>query len=190
LALGAGLTAVPAFAGTQAGQIEVGGNAAFIKPVGMSGVDANALLANINVGYFVTDAIEVKGGIVTAYAWGSGNSMYLVGFTAGGDYHFLTKGKLVPYIGGSGGLAVVGMSGASVTGGLVEGHVGLKHFIGERTTINYQVGYERAFVSAFGNEASVGFIAATIGLSYLFSSVPPMNVPPRSHSLKVGLRGG
>jgi hypothetical protein len=163
---------LPAFAGTQAGQIELGGTVAFFKPVGIDGFDAQALIANVSVGYFFTDALEAKFGLMTAVAWGQGTTMYLLAPTIGVDYHFLTSGKLVPYIGGSGGLAVVGGSSGggsgTITGGIVEGHVGLKHFIGERTTINYQVGYDRAFVSAFGGDASVGFIMASIGVSYLF----------------------
>lgn len=165
----AGLALLPmtGFAGTEAGKIELTGMGSYTHSWSSEGGGGqNTYLGSLGVGYFFTDALEAKiNGTFVGFS-GSGSTMYAVQITAGPDYHFMTTGNLVPYVGVYGGVILMkgsfGGGDTSETGAMIDGHVGLKQFLSERMAIDYRVAYQYWSIS----DTSINNLMVMIGLSY------------------------
>jgi hypothetical protein len=122
----------------------------------------------VSGGYFMTDALEIKGNIgFLGFSSGEINA-YLVPLTIGLDYHFNTKGTTVPYLGVAGGAWVVGGGFKDETeafgGVLGDAHVGIKQFLKKDVSINLEVGYQYAPLPI----VSLHNVTARLGLSLMF----------------------
>ena len=180
IAAGTGLLALSAFAGTEAGNLELEGAATLQyqnqNQSGGSSADIESYQGQVGVGYFVTDALEVKlNSVIQGQHFSSGGASfttYSIFAEAGVDYHFMTKEKIVPYVGVYGGLdfQLSGAGGSSEVGGLVDVHAGMKQFVGERTSIDYRLSYQYIEIgsSTGGGDLSINAILITIGVTYAF----------------------
>ena len=90
--------------------------------------DTKLVFGALGVGYFVTDAVEIK--VLAEGLWMSsgGHDIYAFGVLAGPDYNFNIKdSKFVPYVGVYGGIFFAQESGdKSYTEGALDGHVGCR----------------------------------------------------------------
>jgi hypothetical protein len=181
IAAGTSLLAVSAFAGTEAGNLELEGAGSLQYQAesqsGAGTTDLTTYQGQIGVGYFVTDAIEIKlNGVFQGQnisANGFNNTSYSIFTEAGVDYHFMTKEKIVPYVGIYGGLDFQLSSGAgssSEVGGLVDVHAGMKQFVGERTSIDYRLSYQYIEIGSSngGGDLSINALLLTVGVTYAF----------------------
>jgi hypothetical protein len=147
------MLAAPAMAGTEAGQIELGG---MFTMSAMQGVDDSLTwFSTVYGGFFLTDMIELKG---TASLYGSGG-MDPMGTVGGGVDVFLAPGMdVVPFVGASAAMQV----GADVSSDvMLEGHVGVKQFLSESTSVNVEARYMSP-LEGFGEN---GIIMGLVGLS-------------------------
>jgi outer membrane protein W len=167
ITIGAALLALPAFAGTQKGQVELSLSGSGTWGVSGNGKDSKSVVGTLGLGYFFTDALELKGNVVGSWASAPGmDDVTTVTLLGGPDYHFnLKDSKLVPYVGVYGGALIYDTGHDSETTWLVDGHVGVKYFIGERTTLNLQVSYQEYFPDQGEDTGAVVF---SLGVSYFF----------------------
>jgi len=168
---GATLLAGQALAGTEAGRSELSVSGSYSYewvPSEGSGNGVNNFLGTVGFGHFFTDALELKFQGVFDAMTGHGTTIETLEFMIGPDYHFMTKGSFVPYIGVYGGILELeaGAFGGSTatTGGMVDGHIGLKQFVSERASIDYRLSYQYWNIS--GSE--LDSIIASVGLDYEF----------------------
>lgn len=148
------------YGAVQKGLKEVGIEGAFTYSDYNGGHSTDTYVAG-TLGYFVTDAIEVIGGISLNYfddEFGSGHSIML---GAGVDYHFNTQSNFVPYVGAS---IFWGEYDYGTTFDDFAGEVrgGIKQFLTDNVALKYQVFY-RAYDKADSEDLGVG-----LGLSYFF----------------------
>jgi outer membrane protein W len=172
LGFGVAILAGQAFAGTEAGKYEITASGSYSHEWESGSGNSSSIdiyEGTLAGGYFFTDALEVKlqGTFVGIDTKGSSDYNILV--MAGPDYHFRTKTDMVPYVGVYGGGffgdgSSAGGGSSSSVGGAVDGHVGLKQFIGERTSIDYRVSYQYETVSG----TSLNGVVFSVGISYQF----------------------
>jgi len=130
------------------------------------------------LGYFLNDHWELDGNAIIMGAVGGGANLNLFQLTLGGNYNFnierllpFTEGKTVPYIGAglggfiAGGGVSDGSSDSDHYGAIMgEGHVGVREFLSQDVSLNFQVGYE--YLPLEG--ASLNEVTANLGLSFYF----------------------
>lgn len=141
----------PTFAGTTAGQLEVSGAFQITSPDGAD--DQYSIQAG--GGYFLTDALEVKGTVIVFGGSGDLDTRGFVG--AGADYHFLPELDTVPY---AGAFIMAQVGDDSSSDALLNLHVGVKQFVTETVSIFY----EAAFYTSSGSDAS-DLVLGQIGIS-------------------------
>lgn len=166
ITIGAALLAIPAFAGTQKGQTELSLFAMGNFGVGGDLDDEKFVEGWLGIGYFFSDAIELKANITGTWLDGVSEEEdnTFMGVLVGPDYHFNIKdSKFVPYVGVYGG-ANFALTGDTDANAVVDGHAGVKYFVGERTTINAQVSYQYRFEE----DRDASSIMVSFGMSYLF----------------------
>jgi hypothetical protein len=150
LAAAFGLTQ-SASAGTGQGDFEVSGQLYFFSP---SEGDETANLFGA-VGYFLTDNIELTGSSFVFIS--DGSTFGSIG--PGAEYYFNPEADTVYYAGGS---FQIDVSDNDSSGGSADSsfdvHVGAKHFLTERTTLNGTLGH---------NDGADGQYLL-VGLSYFF----------------------
>lgn len=138
------------FTGIQQGEKEIGGAFSYMKPT-ESG-SSSSWMAMGNIGYFLTPNVQVKGlGLVFG---GGGNKNGTVGLT--GDYLFDLGYAVMPYAGGG----LLFSVGDTDLGTLVDVHAGVKQFLSERTSLNYEGKYMLSL-----SDTSSGMLLFTVGLS-------------------------
>ncbi len=108
-------------------------------------------------GYFVTDAFQIE---VTGMGMGS-EGEYGLYFQARPNFHFLTSGNVVPYVGATVGVYLFG-NGDSVSDFIYGGQVGIKSFLNERTFLQLEGLYLRQ------SDADTGYGSITLGLGFRF----------------------
>jgi hypothetical protein len=183
IAAGTGLLALSAFAGTEAGNLEVEGAASLQfqdqHSSGGGGTQNNTdtlYQGQIGLGYFITDAVELKGNAVfqgsAIRGNGNNNDNYSFFILGGVDYHFFTKEHIVPYVGIYGGVDLGESSGGgtstTTTGGVVDVHGGMKQFVGERTSIDYRLSYQYISLSGGGFDQTINALVFSVGVTYQF----------------------
>jgi hypothetical protein len=147
------MLAAPAMAGTEAGQIELGGM--FTMSVMQDVDDSLTWFSTVYGGLFLTDMIELKG---TASIFDSAGSDPSGTAGAGVDIFLAPGMDVVPFVGASAAMQV----GADVSSDvMLEGHVGVKQFLSESTSVNVEARY-MSQLEGFGEN---GIIMALVGLS-------------------------
>ena len=145
----AGLALLGSIASVQAqtskGDFEASGQAYFVSPSGSDEV----FTVNGSFGYFITDNISVLGSAFIFSA--AGEIAGTVGPAA--DYYFNPASDTVFFAGGS---LQIGLGDNADTS--LEAHVGAKHFLTERVTLNGQLGQNDALDGQY----------ALFGISYFF----------------------
>lgn len=137
-------------AATEAGDIEVGGQLSLTIP----DEGYELWLARSNVGLFLTDQWQLSARVTLV------ESGDLYGYILGGvDYYLAWYTEFVPYVGGALG---VGITEDDTDLGL-DGHVGLKEFLDENMSVNYEIGYNTR-----ADDIGAGDIVVTVGLSTYF----------------------
>lgn len=155
------------FAGTKAGDKEVGVQMSLNHD--FNGDGSTATQFSGDVGYFFTDAFEA--GVSVGINWAEAGDVDVTSVSGFGiaNYHFNTSSNIVPYVGAGAGFEYAsyddGNSDDSNTEFAIEGHVGIKQFVAERTFLNYQVQYHRLVGSDIEDD---GRINATIGVGFSF----------------------
>jgi hypothetical protein len=141
-----------AYAGIEGGEKEIGGAFVVVKPK-----DGDAtFMALGNLGYYLS--ANLKLGIVVQLNSDGDDTTGLVGGAL--DYLFNTGNEFIPYVGAG----VFTMVGDDVdSDALIDVHAGLKQFIGEQSSINYELRY-----LAMTDEPSDGAILGIIGFSVYF----------------------
>ena len=145
---------VPVFAGTRAGMNEFGGAFTITKST-QEGSDPS-WMAMFSLNRFPTATFSV--GIVGVVMGSEGEYDGVVGLRT--DWYSSTASDTVPYIGGRAMRAV----GEDVSSDITYGpQIGLKHFLGESLSVNYEVSY-----TTTTDNSDVGIYRGMIGLSYYF----------------------
>lgn len=128
------------------------------------------------IGYFLTGHWELEGNVLAMGVVGGGANLNLVQLTLGANYNFniqpllpFTEGRTVPYVGaGIGGVIVGGgisSDDSDHSGALMgEGHVGVRQFLSQDVSLNFQVGYQYLPLPGF----SLNDVTANVGLSFYF----------------------
>ncbi len=147
--------ACSAFAGTEQGQVEVGGMVTYFKSVGDTDFDMSMWFVTAYGGYFVTDFIEVKG---TASVYGGEDQDTTGSVGLGADFFFIPGADLSPYLGASGQMDLSEEAADDIQ---VEGHGGLKYFLSEATSVNMEARY----ASTVENLTDIGTLMVLVGLS-------------------------
>lgn len=183
MAAGMMLLAGSAVAQIQKGQWDVSVlgsfNSGWITSGDITTTSLKVYTGGAGLGYFLTDHWELDGNATLLGAVGGGANLNVVQLTLGGNYNFniqrllpFTEGKTVPYIGaGLGGFIVGGgISGDGDSGSdhyaavMGEGHVGVREFLSQDVSLNFQVGYQ--YLPLPG--ASLNDVTANVGLSFYF----------------------
>lgn len=104
-------------------------------------VDIDLLLANVEAGYFVTNAIQVSGAVsyLDAEISDLGIDALLLG--VGADYHFVNESNFVSYVGGGLHWVEADVAGGHEDDFAWELRAGLKHFVAQNVAIKYEVSY-------------------------------------------------
>jgi len=144
------LFASPGLAGTQAGDIEVGGNLMVMVP----SEGDTIVMAMGACGIFLFSQFELKGvGLIMNS--GDGSTGYIGG---GFDLYLRTVDYTVPYLGAN---VLTAIGDEYGDGSLIDLHGGIKQFVGENVSVNYSLTYT-APTDDFGE----GYILGMIGLSF------------------------
>lgn len=149
------LVSTMAYAGIEGGEKEIGGAFSIMKP---KEGDAVWLLLG-TAGYYFNPNFRLSGlAIVTGSGGDDGDTTGIIGVT--GDYLFNDGQDMIPYVGAGLSKAVGDDAGSDA---LVDIHAGLKQFVSENTSINYEAKY-----SAITDDLGEGTISGTIGFSIYF----------------------
>jgi hypothetical protein len=139
-----------AAAGTKKGDTEISGQLYFFSP--STGDETSTLFGSI--GYFLTDRIELT---VSSFLFTTGgNTMGSIG--PGVEYYFTPEADTIYYVGGSLQLDMSDNDAGGDTDSSFDVHVGAKHFLTERTTVNGTIGHNDAIDGKY----------LLVGLSYFF----------------------
>lgn len=128
------------------------------------GSDLSLLLTNANVGYFVTDGMELGASLTWLEADLDGDDLSAVLLGTGIDYHFATSSGLVPYVGAGAYYAEADLDGDSVDGWAWEVRAGLKQFVAENVAIKYQISY----IDFDLDDVNIDGINVGVGLAIFF----------------------
>jgi hypothetical protein len=130
--------------------------------------DFSEYLGMVGLGYYVSDALEVKA--TTAFVGMSGEGMdaFAILLMAGADYHFMTDRDMVPYVGAYGGgvFADADFAGLddSTTGFVFDIHAGLKQFVAANVAIDYRISYQYMEIE----DVTLSNLMAMIGINFQF----------------------
>jgi hypothetical protein len=123
-----------------------------------SGEFSDTLILQVAGGYFMTDTLELQGVVLLVASEDDfGNTSSVGGYGANANL-YLPGGNpdFIPYIGGGGTLILTDFNGATDTAIGLNGQAGIKQFLTEEISINYQA----QFVTSSDYDAfilSVGF---------------------------------
>ena len=145
------LLASVSYGGIEGGEKEIGGAFTVMKP---SEGDTVWMLFG-TLGYYMTPQVRLAAlGVIT----GGEETTGIVGGTV--DYLLNQGADVIPYV-GAGLLTAVGDD--SDSGALLDVHGGIKQFLSEKTSLNYEVKY---YTST--DDTSSGVLMGTIGFSVYF----------------------
>ena len=139
-----------AYAGTKAGNLEIGVNFAYDHFSGGDS-DADNIIFGGQFSYFITDAVSL--GLTSVVMWNSPDddsddmieesdtTIVFVEFQP--DYHLNISGTIVPYLGPHLGIMYGDSDGESETDFDYGGHIGIKAFVSENSFFDLQGRYTR-----------------------------------------------
>jgi outer membrane protein W len=127
--------------------------------------DANTIIASLGIGYFFTEAIEVRATLVAVRYDDGDTDATIIYVGADGLYHFNTAGETVPYVGAGANFVHIDSGGVSDGAAAVKGIAGLRHFLGEDTTINLEFNVIKILDEDVSDEITFQVL---VGLSYYF----------------------
>ncbi len=130
--------------------------------------DTNTVSLVARFGYFFNPAINVE----TSFGWigasAGDTDVTILTLAARSNYHFLTSGKVIPYLGPSFGIQYAGVDTGdfddSDTGVIFGGQVGLKSFLSETVAITTEYSIQRAAGLEFDSTINT----VLVGISYFW----------------------
>jgi hypothetical protein len=152
-----------AFAGTKAGDKEVGVQFSFMN-VSFDSSDVDLVIVAGKFGWFLSDAISlgVTGSGVSVGMDGEDTTQLAVEFEP--NYHFNTAASVVPYAGIHTGLAIVEGDGYDSTELSYGPQGGIKSFLNENTALDTQLRY--TFTDVDGTDVDI--FELRVGLNIYF----------------------
>jgi len=161
------LGASSAFAGTKAGDKEVGLNASLsTTSTDTNGSSSDSTSLNImgTMGYFMSDALEVSVGSMGIVTASDGSDSKNLALFVEPNYHFNTSTAMVPYAGVHGGM-FLSQSGETSNSVFEYGaQAGIKSFLSENVAFNTQLRYDRYSVE----DSTTSQLALNVGLVFNF----------------------
>ncbi len=130
--------------------------------------DNNTISLLASLGYFFTPEINVEGAFQVIGNSNGDTDFTAVGFGVRTNYHFLTSGVVIPFIGPSFGISHTAIDAngfdESETGGSFGGQAGLKSFLSESVAIRTEWNITRTFGFDFNSTINQLFV----GVSYFW----------------------
>ncbi len=130
--------------------------------------DTNTTSLNLRLGYFFNPAINVEASLGVIGASTGDTDITVVAFEGRSNYHFLTSGKVIPYLGPSFGIFYSGIDSGdfdeSDTGVVFGGQVGLKSFLTETVAITTEYNIRRTAGLEFDSTINT----VLVGISYFW----------------------
>jgi hypothetical protein len=143
------------------GVVEASLDAAFATAPANSKGSTTFLTVGGKLGYFVTDRIELA--FQPSYI-GNFDETRIGIFQGQVNYHLLPETLVVPFVGAQGGVGFVDIPGADLdVTGVVGGQLGVKAFVTEHVSVNFQVQYTTP-----PENTDRGLLGILLGLSYFF----------------------
>ena len=122
---------------------------------------SDTLIAQIAGGLFVNNVLEIQGTALLISNDGAGNKSSLYGFGANGNLYLpMDNPDLAPYFGAGAQLLLTDFADNSDTEIALNIQAGIKQFLSENITINYQ----GQFITSSGYDASILSVGFTIFL--------------------------
>lgn len=121
--------------------------------------DSDTLTAYGTLGQFMTDVLELQGQVMLISSDSDSYDYSVTGLGANANYYLPGKNPdIVPYFGGGGMLILVDAGGESDSEIGLNAQAGIKQFLNESTTINYQ----GMFVTSSSYDATILSVGLTI----------------------------
>ena len=133
-----------------------------LSAVSVGTEDSDSLTLFASGGYFITESIELQGALLLSTAETSGGSTYdVTGYGLNANYYFAEINQnLVTYVGIGALYLATDLDGEEDSSGAFTGQLGIKHFVDEKVSFNYQA---QGVASLFFDATIL-----SIGLSYYF----------------------
>lgn len=150
-----------ASAAVQKGLMEVNASASY-SSLDVDGGDLDLGLVSGGLGYFVTNELQVTGGLTYMMADIDETDLRATLLSAAVDYHFNTQARLVPFVGARAHYVRVDVDDLDDDDWAWEVRAGLKHFVADNVAIRYSVSYLQF------DKLELDGVSVGVGLSFFF----------------------